>query len=247
MGSVSPRPPCRSPHFWWCLHCHSFCSARRRHLRKVAASTAVLGWHWHHSGPFYFLVNSVLYPLSHLLQIIPTPLVMFSTFVGFLGGGILGAILMTVGMFLPAFSFTLIGHKFFERIVDIRAIRHFLDGITAAVMGMIAITAFQVPPTSEKSILISSIDYRECGHQPSDCGPIWPGACLPLRFQVSLDLSSCDCLRGTRWAGPFSECMKNFRDSVQDRIKMPHTLYLTCARIIYSGDAVMLASRLEKG
>lgn len=35
------------------------------------------------------------------------------------------------GVFLPAFSFTLIGHNLFERIVDLFAVRAVLDGITA--------------------------------------------------------------------------------------------------------------------
>jgi chromate transport protein ChrA len=77
-------------------------------------------------------------------QIIPAPLVMFSTFVGYLGGGLLGALLMTVGMFLPAFSFTLIGHNFFERIVKIHTLRFFLEGITGSVIGLIAVTAIQL-------------------------------------------------------------------------------------------------------
>jgi chromate transporter len=79
-----------------------------------------------------------------LTQIIPAPLVMFSTFVGFLGGGLPGSLLMTVGMFLPAFSFTLIGHHFFERIVKIDAVRAFLEGVTGSVVGLIAVTVIQL-------------------------------------------------------------------------------------------------------
>jgi chromate transporter len=69
---------------------------------------------------------------------------MFSTFVGFMGAGVGGAVLMTIGMFLPAFSFTLIGHNVFERIIHIHSISNFLDGVTAAVMGLIAITAVEL-------------------------------------------------------------------------------------------------------
>jgi chromate transporter len=78
-------------------------------------------------------------------QCLPSPLVMFSCFVGFLSGGFGGALLMTLGMFLPAFSFTLIGHEFFERIVESKgSIAHLLDGISAAVAGLIAVTAVQL-------------------------------------------------------------------------------------------------------
>lgn len=73
--------------------------------------------------------------------VLPAPLVIFATFVGYLGGGLSGALLMTLGMFLPAFSFTLIGHEFFERLVARKAIHAFLDGVACAVCGIIAATA----------------------------------------------------------------------------------------------------------
>eukprot|EP01102_Stenamoeba_stenopodia_P007061 TRINITY_DN1972_c0_g1_i2.p2 TRINITY_DN1972_c0_g1~~TRINITY_DN1972_c0_g1_i2.p2 ORF type:complete len:135 (-),score=35.19 TRINITY_DN1972_c0_g1_i2:114-518(-) len=76
--------------------------------------------------------------------ILPSPLVIFSTFVGFLGGGPVGAILMTIGMFLPAFSFTIIGHDLFERLVQNPACSSFLDGVTAGVVGLIATTAVEL-------------------------------------------------------------------------------------------------------
>jgi hypothetical protein len=41
----------------------------------------------------------------------PAPLVIFSTFVGFVGGRWVGAVLMTLGMFIPATSFPILGHK----------------------------------------------------------------------------------------------------------------------------------------
>lgn len=87
-------------------------------------------------------------------NILPAPLVIFSTFVGFVGGeagtggnvgsGFLGAILMTIGMFIPCFSFTIIGHSFFERLVNMKSVQAFLDGITGAVVGIIALTAGQL-------------------------------------------------------------------------------------------------------
>ena len=76
-----------------------------------------------------------------LSGILPAPLIIFSTFVGYLGGGPLGAIALTVGIFLPAFSFTLIGHDLFERLIQHRPLHAFLDGVTAGVVGLIAVTA----------------------------------------------------------------------------------------------------------
>ncbi|WP_225307137.1 chromate efflux transporter [Adhaeribacter soli] len=92
-----------------------------------------------------------------LSGILPAPLIIFSTFVGFLAGGWLGAILMTIGVFLPAFSFTLIGHNYLERIIQNKGTHHFLDGMTAGVVGLIAVTAlelFRTTITSWQAVLI---------------------------------------------------------------------------------------------
>jgi chromate transporter len=46
--------------------------------------------------------------------------------------------LMTVGIFFPAFAFTLLAHDGLENLVHRRGIRAFLDGVTAGVVGLIA-------------------------------------------------------------------------------------------------------------
>jgi chromate transporter len=79
-----------------------------------------------------------------LSGILPAPLIIFTTFVGYLGGGALGAILMTVGVFLPAFAMTLIGHEYLERVVENEATHAFLDGVTAGVVGVIGATALGI-------------------------------------------------------------------------------------------------------
>lgn len=72
--------------------------------------------------------------------ILPAPLIIFSTFVGYVAGGALGALAMTAGIFLPAFAFTLIGHEWLERVVLNARIATFLDGMSAGVVGLIAAT-----------------------------------------------------------------------------------------------------------
>ena len=79
-----------------------------------------------------------------LSSILPAPLIIFSTFVGYLGGGPWGAVALTAGIFLPAFAFTLIGHTFFERLVENKSTHAFLDGVTAAVVGLIAATSYDL-------------------------------------------------------------------------------------------------------
>jgi len=80
-----------------------------------------------------------------LSSILPAPLIIFSTFVGYLGGGPLGALVLTAGIFLPAFSFTLIGHNFFEeKFIENKAAHAFLDGVAAGVVGLIAVTTISL-------------------------------------------------------------------------------------------------------
>ena len=79
-----------------------------------------------------------------LSGILPAPLIIFATFVGYLGGGPGGAIALTSGVFLPAFLFTILGHSFFERVIANAAVQVVLDGVTAAVVGLIVVTSAQL-------------------------------------------------------------------------------------------------------
>ncbi len=77
---------------------------------------------------------------------LPAPLIIFATFVGYLAGGPLGALALTAGIFLPAFGFTLIGHDHLERLMNHRVLQHALCGVTAGVVGLIAATTLQLAP-----------------------------------------------------------------------------------------------------
>jgi len=79
-----------------------------------------------------------------LSGILPAPLIIFATFVGFVAGGSLGALVMTAAIFLPAFAFTLIGHGTLEKIIESEKLHAYLDGVTAAVVGLMAVTTFNL-------------------------------------------------------------------------------------------------------
>lgn len=85
--------------------------------------------------------------------VIPAPLVIFSTFVGFVGNSWGGAVVMTIGMFFPAFAFTFIGHRAFEKLVDSEIVATFLDGISAGVVGLIGCTAISIAKQGIKASL----------------------------------------------------------------------------------------------
>ena len=78
-----------------------------------------------------------------LTGVIPTPLLMFGTFLGYMATGINGALLITFAIFLPAFLFTLLGHKYFEKILKHKPLHAFLDGVSAGVAGILIITAIE--------------------------------------------------------------------------------------------------------
>jgi chromate transporter len=85
-------------------------------------------------------------------SLLPAPLIIFATFVGYSGGGAVGALLMTGGIFLPAFAFSLVAHDPLERLVSQPLIREFLEGVTAGVVGLIAGTAVVLLLVSVKGI-----------------------------------------------------------------------------------------------
>ena len=80
--------------------------------------------------------------------ILPAPLIIFSTFVGYVGAGLAGALVMTGAVFLPAFAFTLVGYRHLERLVADERLHAFFDGITAGVVGLIAATTVRLVPAA---------------------------------------------------------------------------------------------------
>lgn len=74
-------------------------------------------------------------------NVLPAPLIIFATFAGYAAGGFTGAAVMTAGVFLPAFAFSMIFYDRLETMVSEPRIRAALDGVAAAVVGVIAATA----------------------------------------------------------------------------------------------------------
>jgi chromate transporter len=83
-----------------------------------------------------------------LSGVLPAPLIIFSTFVGYFGGGPLGALAITLGVFLPAFGFSLLFFRQLESAMANPLLKHFLEGVTAGVVGLIAVTAAKLALTT---------------------------------------------------------------------------------------------------
>jgi chromate transporter len=80
--------------------------------------------------------------------ILPAPLIIFSTFVGFIAGGLAGALVMTLGIFLPAFVFPIFLHHQLVGIAENDRLHPFLLGVAAAVIGLIAAVTVEILKTS---------------------------------------------------------------------------------------------------
>ena len=76
----------------------------------------------------------------------PGPFMLFTTFVGYLASGVPGAILATFFVFLPSFVFVIAGVHYVEQVRDNRYIQAFLAGVSAAVVGVIAVVSLDLIP-----------------------------------------------------------------------------------------------------
>ncbi|MFM9105632.1 MAG: chromate transporter, partial [Chloroflexota bacterium] len=75
-------------------------------------------------------------------QFTPGPVFSTATFVGYLAGGVSGAAIATVAIFLPAFVFIALTHRHVARIRDFPLASGFLDGVNAAAVALMAVVTF---------------------------------------------------------------------------------------------------------
>ena len=116
-----------------------------------------------------FITNEVFLDSLAVCSILPTPMVMFSTMVGYSSAlrmhgseaeGVAGAVLMTLGMFLPAFALPVLFHEKLEAAAAARGtLAQVLDSVSATVVGLIAVTAVQLLRTSVTKPLDAVIFY----------------------------------------------------------------------------------------
>jgi len=99
---------------------------------------AVAQYHWLSHGQ---LLDGVALSVAT-----PGPFMLFTTFVGYLAGGVTGAVLATFFVFLPSFFFVMVGVHYIERVRDNHMIQAFLTGVSAAVVGVIAVVSLDLVP-----------------------------------------------------------------------------------------------------
>ena len=81
-------------------------------------------------------------------QVTPGPLFTAATFIGYLLGGIPGALLATLGIFLPSFIFVAISNPLIPKIRNSTFAASLLDGVNAAALGLMAAVTVQLAASS---------------------------------------------------------------------------------------------------
>src|SRR6476620_11654372 len=99
---------------------------------------AVAHYHWLSDGQ---LLDGVALSVAT-----PGPFMLFTTFVGYLASGIPGAVLATFFVFLPSFIFVIAGVHYIEKVRENRGLQAFLAGVSAAVVGVIAVVSLDLIP-----------------------------------------------------------------------------------------------------
>jgi chromate transporter len=77
-------------------------------------------------------------------QVTPGPLFTAATFIGYLLGGTSGAMLATLGIFLPSFIFVIISNPLIPKIRNSVWMSSLLDGVNASSLGLMAAVTFQL-------------------------------------------------------------------------------------------------------
>src|SRR5919199_895972 len=99
---------------------------------------AVEEYHWLTAGQ---LLDGVALSVAT-----PGPFMLFTTFTGYLAGGVMGAVIATFFVFLPSFVFVIAGARYVEQVRHNRSVQAFLAGASAAVVGVIFVVSLELIP-----------------------------------------------------------------------------------------------------
>lgn len=116
--------------FLFGLKCGSLSFGSVYSILSIIKADAILSNHW--------LTQAQFIDGLTLAGALPAPFIIVTTFVGYIGYGFWGGILSTIGTFLVPFLIPMFGYKYLNKIALNTKVRTFLDGMTAAVAGLIA-------------------------------------------------------------------------------------------------------------
>ena len=124
----------------------------------LSASSGTLFWFFAKAGAFVFGSGLAIVPFLYggvvrqhqwlteqqfldavaVAMITPGPVVITVAFIGYLVEGFNGAVLASLGVFLPCYLFVILPAPFYSRFADNPRLKAFVDGVTAAATGAIA-------------------------------------------------------------------------------------------------------------
>ncbi|MBV8774059.1 MAG: chromate efflux transporter [Deltaproteobacteria bacterium] len=90
-------------------------------------------------------------------QMTPGPVFTTATFIGYLLGGLRGAVMATLGIFLPGFLFVAASRPLIPRIRDSTIASAFLDGVNAGAVGLIGAVTWQLGRAAVIDLLTGAI------------------------------------------------------------------------------------------
>jgi chromate transporter len=93
-------------------------------------------WHW--------LTETQLLDAIAVGQVTPGPVFTTATFVGYVLGGTRGALVATLGIFLPAFFFVAVSGPLVPRIRKSPTAGAFLDGVNVAALALMSVVTYQL-------------------------------------------------------------------------------------------------------
>jgi chromate transporter len=134
---------------------------------------AVAHYHWLSDGQ---LLDGVALSVAT-----PGPFMLFTTFVGYVASGIPGAAVATLFVFLPSFVFVLGGVHYIEKLRENHGLQAFLAGVSAAVVGVIAVVSLDLIPgalVDRVTVAISLIAFLLISVLKRDVALVATGAML---------------------------------------------------------------------
>jgi len=111
---------------------------------------------------FGWLTDQQLIDAIAIGQITPGPVFTTATFIGYVLGGIPGALLATLGIFLPSFIFVAISNPLIPRMRKSAWVSGLLDGVNVASLGLMAAVTWQLGRaslTGPLTIIIALVSF----------------------------------------------------------------------------------------
>ncbi|MBS1989772.1 MAG: chromate efflux transporter [Cyanobacteria bacterium SZAS LIN-3] len=93
---------------------------------------------------YHWITSAQLLDAVAIGQITPGPLFTSATFIGFILGGPTGALIATIGIFLPAFLLVAVTAPVIKKMRASALAAHFLDSVNATALALMAVVLFQL-------------------------------------------------------------------------------------------------------